>query len=327
MTRKHTLFAVAVLATVTLLVTACGGGQPEEPESVTIGVVNITPVLDPIFDSFKEGIVDLGYVEGENVTYIYEGATGSVDGLQPAAQRLLEGDSDLIVAITTPAAQAAKQATAGTDVPVVFITPDPIAAGIVEDLSQPGGNLTGVSIGPPDARRLEWLLEIAPNVERVFVPYNPEDPSVAPVLAQLTEAASDLGLELVLREARNDEELTAAIESIPQDVDAIFIPTDTLVFTRIDDFIEAARERRLPISTVAPNQVEVQGALVAFGYEPSAAGRQMARIAGQVLQGVDPAGIPVETAEFFLYINLQTADTIGLDISDEILRQAESIIR
>ncbi|HLF02994.1 MAG TPA: ABC transporter substrate binding protein, partial [Anaerolineales bacterium] len=115
-----------------LLLTACGGFGATPVKTYTIGAVNLTPALDPAWEGFKAGMAELGYVEGENVTYIYEGPVGSIDKLEPAAQSLLEADVDLMVALSTPAAQAAKRVTASTQTPVVFLPlVDPVGAGLV----------------------------------------------------------------------------------------------------------------------------------------------------------------------------------------------------
>jgi putative ABC transport system substrate-binding protein len=322
--RRTRWMAVALLILAGLLLAAC---QPTQPKTVTIGVVNLAPVLNPIFDGFKTGMTEMGYIEGEDVTYIYEGPVGSIDKLEPAIQSLLDSDVDLILSISTPATQAAQRVTAGTDMPVVFVPlTDPVAAGVVQSLSQPGGNITGVTFGASEARRLEWLLKTVPNVKRIYVPYNPDDESPVIALARVSEAASKLGVELVLREARNSDEITAAIEAIPDDVDAIFLLPDSLMVSRASDFVAATLDLNLPFAVPGDEEVEA-GALISYSMNFHASGEQAARLADQILKGTKPADLPVETTEFFLVINLQTAEAIGLDIPDQILRQADTIIR
>lgn len=315
---------VTLLILAGLLLIAC---EPAQPKTVTIGVVNLAPVLDPIFDGFKAGMAEKGYIEGEDIIYIYEGPVGSIDKLEPAIQTLLDSGVDLVLSISTPATQAAHQLTAGIDVPVVFVPmTDPVAAGVVQSLGHPGGNVTGVTFGASEARRLEWLLKAAPNVKRIYVPYNPDDTSPVIALTRVSEAASKLGVELVPREARNSDEITAAIEAIPEDVDAIFLLPDSLVVSRASDFIVAALDLNLPFAVPGDEEVEA-GALISYSMNFHASGEQAARLADQILKGTKPADLPVETAEFFLVINLQTAEAIGLYIPDEILRQADTIIR
>ena len=157
-----------------LLLVACGENQ----KTYTIGVVNPTSGLDDTVEGFKKGMAELGYIEGKNLTYIYEGAVNSIETLDPVAQRLVEANVDLILSITTPATQAAQRATADTDIPVVFVpVTDPVGAGLVESLRQPGGNMTGITFGLQEGRRLEWLLQIVPTIKQIYIPHNPDDRS------------------------------------------------------------------------------------------------------------------------------------------------------
>ncbi len=152
---------------ITSLLTACFAPPLQ---NYTIGVINTVPDLDATLEGFKEGMTELGYVEGENVTYLYEGATVDMDELDSVAQGLAAANVDLILSITTPATQAAQRATADNNIPVVFVpVTDPVGAGLVDSLKSPGGNITGVTFGIQEGRRLEWLIQVAPAIEQVSV--------------------------------------------------------------------------------------------------------------------------------------------------------------
>jgi putative ABC transport system substrate-binding protein len=292
-----------------LLLTACGGGQ----ETYTIGVINLSPNQDVTVKGFQESMTELGYVEGKNITYIYEGATGNIDKLDSVAQSLVAADVDLILSITTPATQAAQRATAGTDIPVVFVpVTDPVGAGIVDSLRNPGGNITGITFGAQEARRLKWLIQVAPSIEQIYIPYNPEDQSAVLALETVREAATELDVELITREARN-----------PEEVDAIFLLPDSVVGAHTTEFVEL----QLPTSAPNPKALETHGILTSYGWDQTAAGKQAAGLADQIFHGIKSADLPVETAEFYSAINLKTAEAIGLDIPDEILLQADIIVR
>jgi putative ABC transport system substrate-binding protein len=315
------IMAMTVLVVFGSFLSACGAG---EPKARTIGVVNFVPGLDDAVVGFKQGMAGLGYVEGENVTYIYEGATGSIEPLDSVAQGLVEADVDLILSVTTPATQAAQRATAGTDIPVVFVpVTDPVGAGIVDSLRNPGDNITGVTFGTQEGRRLEWLIQIVPTIEEIYVPYNPEDQSPVLALEAVSEAATNLGVELITCEIRSPEEVPAAVENIPEEADAVFLLPDSLLGSHASKFVEL----QLPTSAANPGDLTDHGVLTSYGIETTAAGKQAARLADQIFQGVKPADLPVETAEFYLAINLKAARAIGLDIPDEILRQADIIVR
>lgn len=301
--------------------------RPSAPPPVIIGVINFSPTLDPVFAGFKQRMTELGYVEGKNITYLYEGAPADIAELDPIARRLMAANVDLIFSISTPATQAAQRATAGTRTPVIFAAIfDPVTVGFVDSLTAPGGNLTGVYWGLSEGRRLEWLLRVAPDVEHIYIPYNPDDLSPVLALARVQEAAAHFDVSLALRQARTLAEIETAVAQIPPETDALLLLPDSLVSTRIDLLTQAALERQIPF-TVPTGELVQKGALISFGFSFPSSGRQAARMADQVLQGVDPAELPVETDEFFLTINLKTARAIGLNIPNDILLQADEIIR
>ena len=321
---RQRIVAVTLFITIGLLLAACGIIQPK---TFTIGVINLTPVLDPVFEGFKTGMAERGYTEGENVSYIYEGPTGSIDKLDAVAQGLVGADVDLILSLSTPATLAAQRATTGTDIPIVFAPlTDPVGAGIVQSLTQPGGNLTGIMLGMQEDRRLEWLLKADPTIKQIYIPYNSNDQGPVLALEIVSEAASKLGVEIVTREARNAEEIVAATENIPETADAVFILPDSLVTAGIPDFVKATIELGLPLSVPSAEQVE-QGALISFSSGLFSSGEQAARLAGQILKGAKPADLPVEMSEVVLLINLKTAKAIGLEIPDDVIRDAYIIIR
>jgi putative ABC transport system substrate-binding protein len=317
------IVVVTGLLVIGLFLAACDITQSK---TFTIGVINLTPSLEPVLEGFKDGMTERGYVEGENTTYIYEGPTGSIDKLDAAAQGLVGADVDLILSITTPATQAAQRATAGTDIPVVFVpVTDPVGAGIVQSLRQPGGNVTGITTGGSEESRLHWQLKIAPNIKKVFIPYNPDDSSKAS-LAATEAAAAKLNIELVTQVATTPDEVSAVIETMPEDVEAIFILSDGFMESQTDKLVEAAVEHVLPLSATNLKLVEA-GILFSFGFQPYGVGQQASRLADQILRGAKPAGLRVETAEFILVINLQSAEAIGLEIPDDVIRDAHTVIR
>jgi putative ABC transport system substrate-binding protein len=307
-----------------LLLAACSGAAPK---TYTIGVLNFAKSLESTLQAFKEGMTKLGYVEGENVTYIYDGPVG-VDKLDTVAQGLVQAKVDLILALTTTSTKAAQKATAGTDIPVVFIpVTDPVGAGIVESLTKPGGNITGVTYTSQEGRRLEWLLQVAPTIKQVYVVYNPKDQSPVLSLKPVSEAAAKLGVELITRETSTPEEVEAAFKDIPKEADAVFLLPDILVNDRIADWSKLMIERKLPSSGPSVGTARTT-ALTAYGVDLEIAARtQAAGLANRIFQGDKPADLPVEVAEYSSAVNLKIAQDIGLTISDDILRQANVVVR
>jgi putative tryptophan/tyrosine transport system substrate-binding protein len=308
-----------------MAVTACGN---KKSKTYTVGVINVVPALDQSLVGFKEGMTELGYVEGENIRYLYNGPTTDMSKLSAAAQKLSAAKVDLILSITTPATKAVKQAAATTGTPVVFVVvTDPLGAGIVESMRHPGGNITGVAFGIQEPRRLEWLVRIAPKIRNIYVPFNPGDQSPVLALKMVRNAAEKLGVNLITREVHDSESLNDAVMNIPKKSNAVFLLPDSLMATRLADMVATANKHKLPISVSNIVTAKKYNILTAFGFDQHQYGKQGARLADQIFKGVRPADLPVETAEFYLAINLKIAGAIGLVIPDKILRQAKIIIR
>jgi putative tryptophan/tyrosine transport system substrate-binding protein len=323
MNRK--VFLPSLIAVAGLLFSGCVGAP--KPKTYTIGVILFAPTLELSYTGFKQGMADLGYVEGKNVTYIYSGPTDSIDKLDGVAQDLVKANVDLILSISTPATMAAKKATAGTDIPVVFVPlTDPVGAGVVTSLTQPGGNITGVTFGLQEVRRLEWLKKIVPSVKRVYILYNPNEGNATLALKTVNATAPGLGLEIIAQEAKTPEDITSALADLPEDIDAIYLLPDSQTESKWTDILAVANARNLPTSVANVNKVK-DGALFTYAMKLDLAGKQAAGLADQILKGIKPADLPVEMTEFFLALNLKEAQAIGLTIPDDILTQADTIFR
>jgi putative ABC transport system substrate-binding protein len=293
----------------------------------TVGLATNNPNGLKNVQGFRDEMAGLGYIEGENVTYMFAGEPTKGDDLDAMLESMVAAEVDLIFTAGTPTGVAAHRITEGTGIPVVFgVIADPLAAGVMEDLTTPGGNMTGVNISQNQARRLELLLEMVPGIQRIFVPFNPEDAAPVSAVAQIIELAPALGVEIMEGHARNDDEVAVLLNNIPENIDAIFMLPDSTINARLADLVAVAIERKLPVSGPSIAQVE-GGALTAYGIIHHKAGAQAAHIAHQILMGADPGSLPVQTAEFYLGINLQTAATIGVDVPDDLLQSAEIIIR
>jgi putative ABC transport system substrate-binding protein len=315
---------VLLMSLLAVLLSGCGGSQAQE--TFTIGVANECEALLAIYDGFKAGMAELGYVEGGNTTYLFNGYTGTEpEDVDREIKNLLAQDVDLLFALGTAPALGAKQAAGGTDIPVIFApVVDPVGEGLVESVSRPGGNMTGIQTGTHFPKALEWLLTLAP-ASKVYFPYHPDDAVSVTTIDALREAASALGVEVVAGELNTPEEVVAAIESLPEDTIVFLAPIPSLE-AGMADYGKVAMEHDIAMGTGHPAYI-ADGVLVDFTVDLFAIGQQAARMADQALRGTAPADLPVETADGFLIINLQTADAIGLEIPDDVLAQAKEIIR
>ncbi|MFZ5775873.1 MAG: ABC transporter substrate-binding protein [Thermodesulfobacteriota bacterium] len=281
----------------------------------------------PSLEGLKAGLRELGYVEGQEVEYAFEGTVESIQDLDQAMTRLLNRQPDLVYAAPTPAAQVAQKHCREKQIPVLFgPVNNAVKVGLVADRARPGGNITGVMLEDSEGKRLQWGVEIAPRVKNVLVPYNPEDKSSLLSLESAGQAAASLGITVIGREVRDHAAIDALIAQWPEGVDSVFLPRDSLIMSRIKDFAAVSIRHKIVLSATRIELVE-QGALYSYGFDGMELGRQVARLADQIFKGRKPGDLPVETAEDYLAINLKTAKAIGLQVDEQLLRLAHRVVR
>ena len=286
-----------------------------------------TDVTRRILSGFREGLAGAGFAEGRNVTIDFI-AEPEIIKLPERVRELLARKPDLLVALTTPIAQAAARATRIT--PIVFGTvSDPIGSGLVASLARPGGNVTGVSNMLPElsGKLLELLREIVPTVERVAVLWNPDNPAKAIELRELQAAALSTKLVLLEVPARSGQEIERALSGLSKDgAQALVILAETLTFTHRQRISELALARRIPI--ISNNTPHTQaGGLVSYSPIYGMLDRRLGALAGKILSGAKPAELPVELpTNFEVVVNLKTAKALGVKMPQSILLRAERVI-
>ncbi len=317
---------IVILLALAAELSSCSN-QSENSHQYKIGLITNNRNGLRNIQGFVDKMAELGYHVGQNVDYMTEELPVTKGNLLAVLDKMVKAKVDLIFTAGTPTGVAAYKATAGTEIPVIFgVIADPIAAGVMSDLTNPAGNMTGVKLSDNQGRRLQFLLEMAPGIRRILIPYNPEDSASSSAVTQVEEVATSFGVEIIQRTARSIPEVTKLLGNMPARLDAIFLVPGTTVNIHLKKLLAVAHARRLPVSGPSLAQVK-EGALMTYGFNHYKAGWQAARMADQVLRGADPGNLPVETAEFFLAINLEAADIIGLQIPYSILQQAEIIIR
>jgi putative ABC transport system substrate-binding protein len=279
-------------------------------------------------EAFRQGLRELGYVEGQNISLAWRYAEEQVEHLPTFAAELVGLPVDVLVAAGgTPVALAAQRAT--TAVPIVMTNVgDPVATGLIANLGGPGGNITGLSSMSPDitGKRLELLKEVVPALSHVAVLWNPANPSAALQLQELQAAARALQLQVEALEVRSPEAFAPAF-SVARGAGAVIVLGDP-EFTRHRIQITALAQRsRLPGMSVFRQFVEA-GGLMSYGVSLSDLWRRAAIYVDKILQGVKPADLPVEQpTKFELVLNLQTAQALGLTIPPSVLLLADEVIR
>ena len=296
--------------------------QSSTSQVYKVGVLSHASIADPSFEGFKKGLAAYGYVEGQNIVYLYEGATGDINLLEKASRKLLDADVDMILTLTTPAALQAKKDTKTLKIPVIFApASNPVQTGLVESIQFPGGNLTGVTFGLQEQKRLEWFLTLVPNVRSVYYPYNPSDKSPVAALEILSPYMKMRGTPFVEGKVTSVQEMDVFLQEKIGEIDAIYLTLDALVSSQTELYIQQALKHKLPLCVPTQSQVK-RGGLMSYGFSLESLGEQASRLAKQIFEGAKVENIPVEHAEFKLSINKTTAEKIGLVIDQSILNQA-----
>ena len=284
----------------------------------------------PTVQAFREGLRELGWVEGRDVVIEYRWADGRFERLPELAAELVRLKVDVLVASPTPAAQAAKKAT-GT-IPIVGVSlTDPVGLGLIASIARPGGNVTGVSYSlDPQmfGKHLALLREVVPKVRRVAILSNPAGPAQPATVRNIKDAALSLGLQLALVEARGPEDFDAAFATIARErVGAVFVVMDPAFIAQRERLPDLAAKSRLPSMFTQRTDAEA-GGLMSYG--PSIPGlyRRAATYVDKILKGARPGDLPVEQATTFeLVINLKTARALGLTIPPSLLGRADHVVQ
>jgi putative ABC transport system substrate-binding protein len=272
---------------------------------------------------------ELGYAEGQNIAIESRFAEGKWDQLPSLAAELVRLKVDVIVTYTTPATQAAKQAT-GTIPIVVAAVIDPVAAGLVASLAHPGGNITGLSQMVPElvGKQLEILKEVAPKISRVALLGNPANAGNPSQVRHAQNAARTLGMRLHSLEARGPSEIESAFAAMTTErVGAVIILIDSTLIDQRTRIADLAARRRLPMVS-GTIEIAEAGGLMAYGPSVRDMFRRAAAHVDKILKGAKPADLPFEQpTKFDLVINLRTARALGMTIPQSVLLRADQVIQ
>jgi ABC-type uncharacterized transport system substrate-binding protein len=282
----------------------------------------------PNMDAFRQGMRERGYVERQNFVIEYRSADGRSERFPVLAAELVRLDVDLIVTRATPAVIAAKNATA--TIPIVMAASgDPLGTGVVVSLARPGGNVTGLSGFTTDllAKRLEILREAIPGVKRIGLVHNMGNPIAPRQWQELKAAAPILGIEPLLFDVRNPDDLPRAFETaVAQRADAIVVGNDTAINIKLAQVVELAARHRLAATYLAREFVDA-GGLMMYGVNYSDLYRRAATFVDKIFKGAKPSELPIEQpVKFDLIINLKAAKAIGLVVPETFLARADEVI-
>lgn len=321
---------IGVLA-FSLLLSSCG---EKKPRVYRVGILTCLAAFASVAGGFMSEMAELGYINGENIVYDFQTVTCDQVELKRVVQRFVADKVDLIFTFPSGPALAVKKSSKGNNIPVVFAYATLERSSLVNNVRQPGGNITGVRILGPElaVKRFELLLEMVPHVKRVYIPYNPDYPTTIPALELMRPVASSEGVKLLevpvtTVEAIQDD-LSARTKSAEIGIDAIQLLPE--IFTQSSAawaiLHKFAEEHKLPIVGSSHSTAD-RGALFSYAPFRRDSGRLAAPLADKILKGTPAGTIPVVTLEARLRINYIVARKLGLKIPEGLLSLASEIIR
>ena len=292
----------------------------------TIGWLQNNASTFPAYEGFREGLRELGYVEGQNVKIEVRQASGDLERLPELASELVRLRVDVLYVAADQGLRAAKQAT--TTIPIVVLACDPLD-NLIISLARPGGNATGLTCISSDlaGKRLELLKELIPGLSRVAVLFNPNDLNKVPEYKLIQHAASRLNLTVQSFEAKDSNQFDAAFAGITQsNAQALIILADALMNFYAKRVADLALSNRLP-AIYGFREFPEAGGLVSYGTSLREEHRHAARYVDKILKGAKPGELPVEQpTKFELIINLKTAKALGITLPPPLLARADEVI-
>jgi putative ABC transport system substrate-binding protein len=283
----------------------------------------------PNAKAWRQGLKDLGVIEGQNIAIEWRSAEGHLDRLPGLAAELVGLKVDIIFAAGGPAAVAAKKAT--NAIPIIFVgIVDPVASGFVASLARPGGNVTGFSTGAPGlyGKRLELLKDTLPRVSRVGFLFNPTSPTADVALKEIRSAGQDLGVKVQPLEVRTPNDIDTAFEAAAKaQAGALVVAQQPPINFNQNQIVELAAKRRLPAIYSDTDWIHAAG-LMSYGPSYTDLYRRSADYVDKILKGRPPSDLPVQQPmKYELMINLKTAKALGLTIPPIVLMRAERVVK
>ncbi|OUQ59171.1 sugar ABC transporter substrate-binding protein [Tyzzerella sp. An114] len=298
-----------------------------DSEMKKIGILQLVEhdALDNTREGFIAALAEEGFVEGENIEIDIQNAQNDQSNLKTMSQKFVNDGVDLIFAIATPAAQSA--ATETTEIPIIgsAIT-DYVEAGLVDSNEAPGGNVTGTSDKTPVKEQFDLLKEILPDVETVGILYNSSEVNSEIQAGYAKEAAEALGMKYEMGTVTSTNDISQVVQSIVGKVDAIYVPTDNTFASAMPLVASVTDTSKTPV-ICGENGMVSGGGLATLGIDYYKLGEQTGKMAAKILNGEDPATMPVEFSDVQdICVNLDTAKTIGVTIPDSVMEKAVIVI-
>jgi len=314
----------AIFAATLLAASATAASSQDKPK---IGLTYIVehPAIDAVRDGILEGLAKAGYKDGETASIVIRSAQGNMATQAQIANEFSGLDLDLAIAISTPSAQALKNAL--KDEPLLFAAvTDPVGAGLIASMAQPGGNVTGTSDRQSFEPTLQLIRKMLPEAKRIGVIFNPGEANSVSQVEALKAAVVPYGMEVVDGPAAQSTLVGDAARSLVGRVDAILLPTDSTVVSVVESIVTVGKKARLPVFASDTGSAE-RGALAALGFNYFDMGKMTAEMAVKILKGENPDAIPAAVpAGQDIYLNLPSAKAMGVDIPHDLRSAAKKVI-
>ncbi len=293
----------------------------------SVAFVSLSKVDNETFAGFKDEMANLGWTEGKNIRYLEMPPAGKIEKLEAIVSNVIEQKPDLIFVSSTPAAQEVKRAIRGKNIPAVFCpVNDPVSSNIVKNLLKPEGMFTGVRLSRNDDKRIEWLKKISPDIKKVLIPFTLKDDCSLASRNDAKNIQDILNVQIIEKPFDSEKSVEQFFLDIKEEYDAVYIPRDSKVESKIKEFSEYTVKNKIPLSVPSYQQVQ-QGALFAYGFVHYDIGKEAASYVNKILKGVAVSDLPVKVGEFHLVLNEAVAKKIGIEFSPEVLRSAKIILK
>ena len=300
----------------------------ETAESVHIGVIQYMPheSLDDAYEGFVAGLEEAGYVEGENLELDFQNVSGEVSNCQQICDVFANSDTDLVLAIATPAAQSAVNVFQETEIPVLFTAvTDAVSAGLVESNEAPGKNVTGTLDMPVIADQIAVIKDVLPEASKLAILYTSSEVNSEIQAEEAKAAAEALGMEVVIQTSSTSNDIPQVISSVVGTVDAIYIPSDNAFANAMATVNSTAVENQIPVFCAVEAMI-AEGGIATTAIDYYELGKQTAAQAVRVLNGEAASEIAVETQkECALVVNKTFAESVGVEVPAEVLDNAVTV--
>lgn len=308
---------------------ACAGlltaGAAVQAQTVSVSSIVEHPALDSIKDGVHKSLSEAGYIDAKGFKWQFQTAQGNPAIAAQIARKFVGDKSDVIVAISTPSAQAAVAAT--KSIPVVYsAVTDPVAAHLVPSLDPSGTNVTGVSDALALEAQIELIKKVVPNAKNVGMVFNPGEANSAVVVSQMQELLPKYGMRLVEASAARTVDVGAAARSLVGKVDVIYTNTDNNVVSAYEALVKVGRDAKIPLIASDTDSV-ARGAIAALGVNYYNLGLQTGEVVVRILKGEKPGDIASSTtSQLELFVNPKAAKQQGVELSDEFIKSAQKVV-